>query len=159
MISLRQINVPTIQENMQKKISVRKKIRLQVYKIGKKKIKIPHRQQALFSAKTDSLIFMKIYRNEVQIEKICRILENLRKNFFYWKKIQLQVSKKIGFLFKFPMGNRRFFETTSEAKCPDKPRSGVAKLFYLNDQSCTFCAEKVCTKAFLLERLVLHVLC
>ena len=33
----------------------------------------------------------------------------------------------------FLMGNRRFFETTSEAKCPDKPRSGIAKLFYLND--------------------------
>ena len=112
-----------------------------------------------FQQKTGSLIFIKIYRIEVQIEKICRILENLRKTFFYWKKIQLQVSKKVGFWFKFLMGNRRFFETTSEAKCPDKPRSGVAKLFYLNNQSCTFCAKAVCTKAFLLERLVLHVLC
>ena len=36
---------------------------------------------------------MKIYRNEVQIEKICRILQNLRKTFFNWKKIQLQVPK------------------------------------------------------------------
>ena len=26
-----------------------------------------------------------------------------------------------------------FWETTSEAKCPEKPLSGVAKLFYLND--------------------------
>ena len=67
------------------------------------------------------------------MEKICRILENPWKTFFYRKKIQLQVSKKLEFWFKFLMGNRRFFETTSEAKCPDKPQSGVAKLFYLND--------------------------
>ena len=73
-----------------------------------------------------------------------RILENLRKTFFYWKKIQLQVSK-LGYF-----GEKKskslwvagtFVETTSEAKCPDKPRIGVAKLFYLNDW------------------LVLHVLC
>ena len=66
------------------------------------------------------------------MEKICRILENLKKTFFYRKKIQLQVSKKMEFWSKFLMGNRHFFETTSEAKCPGKPRSGVAKLFYLN---------------------------
>merc|ERR1711973_70192 len=47
------------------------------------------------------------------MEKNFRILENLRKTFFYWKKIQLQVSKsgvvskKWEFWFKFPMGNRR----------------------------------------------------
>ena len=27
------------------------------------------------------------------MEKMCRILENLRKTFFYWKKIRLQVQK------------------------------------------------------------------
>ena len=50
---------------------------------------------------------MKIYRNEVQVKKNLRILENLRKTFFYWKKIQLQVSKKWEFWFKFLMANRR----------------------------------------------------
>ena len=42
------------------------------------------------------------------MEKICRILENLEKTFFYWKKIQLQVSKKMEFWFKILMGNRWF---------------------------------------------------
>ena len=42
----------------------RKKIRLQVSKLGKK-IKNPIGSRHFFSAKTGSLIFMKIYRNEV----------------------------------------------------------------------------------------------
>ena len=37
--------------------------------------------------------FYFFFRNKVQIEKNFPILENLRKTFFYWKKIQLQVSK------------------------------------------------------------------
>ena len=50
-----------------------------------------------------------------------------------WKKNS--VGKKSDFKFwefwfKFLMGNRHFFETTSEAKCPDKPSRGVAKLFF-----------------------------
>ena len=126
---------------------------------------------------------------------MCRILENPQKTFFYWKKIQLQVSKwgyfgekkskslwvvgtffmkkgfsdfldffleirfrgkkcavfwkifqklflaeinptlsfkKVGILVQIPYGKSTLFDTTGEAKCPDTPRSGVAKLFYLN---------------------------
>ena len=67
--------------------------------------------------------------------------KNVKKNFCR-KKIQLQVSKLGVF-------------------CDKKIKIliGTRKLFYLNHQSCTFCAEAVCTLAFLLERLVLHVLC
>ena len=42
------------------------------------------------------------------MDKNCLILENLEKTFFYWKKIQLQVSKKSEFWFKILMGNRWF---------------------------------------------------
>ena len=49
------------------------------------------------------------------------------KNFFLLEKNQTSSFKKREFLFKFLMGNRHFFETTSKAKCPDKPRSGDAK--------------------------------
>ena len=52
------------------------------------------------------------------------------KNFFKWKKIQLKISKSGVFLEKkneILIGRRPFFESTSEAKCPEKPQSGVAK--------------------------------
>ena len=85
-----------ILENLKKTFFFQKKIQLQVSKSAvfwKKKIKILMGSRHFFPQKTGSLIFIKIYRNEVQIEKICRILENLRKTFFYWKKVRLQLSK------------------------------------------------------------------
>ena len=41
-----------------------------------------------------SLIFFFFYRNKLQAKKIWRIFENLRKTFFYRKKIQLQVQNR-----------------------------------------------------------------
>ena len=52
------------------------------------------------------------------------------KNFFKWKKIQLQVSKSGVFSekkIKIPLGRRPFFESKSEAKCPEKPLVNLEK--------------------------------
>ena len=52
------------------------------------------------------------------------------KNFFKWKKIQLQVSKSGVFSekkIKIPLGRRPFFESKSEAKCPEKPLANLEK--------------------------------
>ena len=94
MISLQQINVPQFGKNVKKKLC-RKKIRLQVSKSGVfwgKKSKIPQVAGTFFARKS-SLFFRFFFRNKVEIEKICRILENLQKTFFYWKNIRLQISK------------------------------------------------------------------
>ena len=85
-----------ILENLRKTFFLPEKNPTSSFKIGgvlKKIVKFPIGSRHFFPRKKGSLIFMKIYRNEVQIEKICRILENLRKTFFYWKKILLQVEK------------------------------------------------------------------
>ena len=58
------------------------------------------------------------------------ILENLRNTFFYRKKIQLQFSKSGVFSEKkieSVIGKRPFFESMSEAKCPEKPLANLEK--------------------------------
>ena len=57
------------------------------------------------------------------------------KNFFLAEKNPTSSLKIRGILRKkieIRIGSRHFFETTSEAKCPGEPGSGVKKLFYLN---------------------------
>ena len=94
----------------------------------------------IISLKKDNLPILAVLRKKISTGKYSNFKFQKSGNF---GSNSLQV---IGtFSIKFLMGNRRFFETTSEAKCPDKPRSGVAKLFYLNHQSCTFSAEAVWT--------------
>ena len=73
-----------------------KKIQLQVSKWGvfwEKKSKSAWVAGTFFHEKRVLRFLFFFFRNKVWIEKMCRILENLRKTFFYWKKIQLQVSK------------------------------------------------------------------
>ena len=56
------------------------------------------------------------------------------KNFFNWKKIQLQVSKSGVFSekkIKIPLVRRPFFESKSEAKCPEKPLANFEKLLVM----------------------------
>ena len=70
------------------------------------------------------------------------------------RKNVLCKSFSIGKKSNFNFQNRRYFE-----KKKSKSPQVAGPFFDLNHQSCTFCAEAVCTKAFLLEPLVLHVLC
>ena len=85
-----------ILENLRKTFFYWKKIQLQVSKWGVfwgKKSKSAWVAGTFFHEKTVLRFFIFFFRNKVWIEKMCCILENLRKTFFYWKKIQLQVSK------------------------------------------------------------------
>ena len=52
-----------------------------------------------------SPIFLFFFRNVVQVKKMLSILENLRKTFFYWKKIRLQVENR-GYFWK-----KKFFKS------------------------------------------------
>ena len=55
---------------------------------------------------------------------MCDILENLRKTFFIGKKSDFKFQNRGYFREKKienPIGRRHFFESTSEAKCLEKP--------------------------------------